>query len=705
VDNTLYPVLSPANELERLAALVRLHILDTPPEERYDRITRLAQRLLGSPMAMVTFIDADRQWFKSRQGIQATQLPRERSICAYTLLEHEALLISDTTQDARVKDNPLVTGGPKIRSYAGRAIRAPDGSPVGTLCVMDLQPRQFTVDDQHLLADLAAMVEDELQLTALNEIQAALTAANAKIEGETQRLASLEQTLNRQVLVFDNITESVIVTDLTGQIIDCNPAAERLYGYLKHEILGQTPALWEKTARTPLQQKLIAASLSQRRAWTGEVRFVHRGGFEGTAEVVIQPLIDADDVTFAHIEVSHDITQRKRIDQQLKTVLSVQQATFESTAEGVLVVDQAGHIVDFNRVFREMWRIPDTIMATRDESQAISFVLNQLVDPEAFVRNIEALYQTPEAVVTDVIELKDGRILERYTQPQRLDVVTIGRVWNFRDVTAYRAAETKIRLQNESLMQANQELMIARKEADDANAAKGQFLATISHELRTPLNAIIGFAQLQVMGIAGELNAEQLDYDERIIKNGHYLLSMIDELLDLSKLEAGRLELVNHSFDLRDFLNDVIRHNRILADNKGLIIDMQIDPGLPSIIVGDQARLQQIVLNLFSNAVKFTSIGSVTVDARPGDHNTWLLTVTDTGIGIAPDKHTLIFEEFRQVDHGPTRQYGGTGLGLAIVKRLVHIMGGTIQVTSALEQGSTFVVTLPLVTQPDAVHA
>ena len=676
------------NDNKRLAALDALHIMDTPPEVRYDRITRLAQRLLGSPIALVSFIDDKRQWFKSRQGAQAAQLPLQGAICIYTLAAPDGMIVEDALLDPRVNNNPLVTSAPKIRSYAGHAIHAEDGSPIGTLCVMDLKPRTFSEDDRAVLADLAALVEDELRLGTASEA----------INQEAKRLKAVEAALARQALVFENLTEAVLVTDREGQIIDCNPAAERLYGYMKHEMIGQTADLWEKVPRTSLQKKLISGSLDQRRAWTGEMRFVHRGGREGMAEIAIQPLINEDGAVFGRIEVSHDVTQRKRIDQQLKTALSVQQATFESSAEGIVVVDQSERMANFNRVFREMWNFPEDIIASRNVNQAVRFALDQMVEPEAFLYVVQHTYAKHEEVATGFTELKDGRVIEYYTQLQRLDLVIIGRIWNFRDVTARRAAEQQIRQQNESLIQANRELAIARQEADEANALKGQFLATISHELRTPLNAIIGFAQLQTLGVSGELNAEQLSYEERIIKNGHYLLSLIDELLDLSKLEAGRLDLINQSFDLRKFLDDVIRHNRVLADNKGLTVDLQVDPAMPMLIVGDQARMQQIVLNLFSNAVKFTSSGAVTITVQPGMDHHWLLTVSDTGIGIPEDKQAMIFEEFRQVDQGPTRRYGGTGLGLAIVKRLVQLMGGTVRVNSIPEKGSTFIVTLPLVT-------
>jgi len=225
----------------------------------------------------------------------------------------------------------------------------------------------------------------------------------------------------------------------------------------------------------------------------------------------------------------------------------------------------------------------------------------------------------------------------------------------------------------------------------------------MSHELRTPLNAIIGYSQLQLIGITGELTEEQRNYLNRTLINAEDLLRLINEVLDLSKIEAGRMELVNVPFDLRTCINDVVVQNRVLSEPKGLALTVEIDERMPEQIVGDTARLKQVLTNLISNAIKFTEKGTISVTAQYA-RDTWMLTVEDTGIGIASHLLDVIFDEFRQVDSSAQRQYNGTGLGLAIVRRLVMMMGGNVRVKSQLGEGSTFIVTLPLVTtQPELI--
>ncbi len=254
----------------------------------------------------------------------------------------------------------------------------------------------------------------------------------------------------------------------------------------------------------------------------------------------------------------------------------------------------------------------------------------------------------------------------------------------------------ELREKVEELEKTNKALEIARKQAEEATEIKSQFLATMSHELRTPLNAVLGFSQLLLAGTSGDLTEKQVDKVERIFRNGQTLLEMINDLLDLAKIEAGRLELVNESFSVQDWLNEISLQFEGLAKDKKLAITCNLDDNLPGEIVGDAVRLKQIVVNLLSNAIKFTDEGSVTVEVAKADKKQWTIAVSDTGIGIPAHALEYIFDEFRQVDGTSKRRYGGTGLGLAIVRNLVLTMGGTVRVKSAVGEGSTFTVTLPL---------
>ncbi|MFQ5554019.1 MAG: ATP-binding protein [Acidimicrobiia bacterium] len=231
---------------------------------------------------------------------------------------------------------------------------------------------------------------------------------------------------------------------------------------------------------------------------------------------------------------------------------------------------------------------------------------------------------------------------------------------------------------------------------------RSRFLAHISHELRTPMNSILGMARL---AMATELTPEQREYLDVIQESTESLMTLVNDLLDQAKIDAGMLLVEAIPFRLDDLLRGALRGIRILTNHKGLELQYELDEGLPELVVGDPTRLRQIVLNLVGNAAKFTESGTiaVTVAAAQDAPECVLFNVTDTGIGIAPEKLETIFEEFRQSDESTTRRYGGTGLGLSISDRLVELMGGTMTVTSQVGAGSTFEFRVPLPAAPDVV--
>ena len=251
---------------------------------------------------------------------------------------------------------------------------------------------------------------------------------------------------------------------------------------------------------------------------------------------------------------------------------------------------------------------------------------------------------------------------------------------------AYLTLEDKVSQRTSELQSANQEL--AR-----ANKLKSEFLANVSHELRTPLSAIIGFSQILLDGIDGPVNEEQLQDITQVNKSGQSLLSLINQILDLSKIEAGKMELSLERVELPMLISAVLDSISPLAQEKGLRIDTRFPPGLPA-VEGDAARLKQILINLLSNAVKFTDRGRIEVIAQPSGRMV-RIAVKDTGIGISREAQKLIFDEFVQGDGSSTRRHGGTGLGLSIVRKLVEMHGGAITVISEPGMGSTFTFTVP----------
>jgi len=253
------------------------------------------------------------------------------------------------------------------------------------------------------------------------------------------------------------------------------------------------------------------------------------------------------------------------------------------------------------------------------------------------------------------------------------------------------ADQAVIAIQNARLLQ---EIHDKSEQVEIANRHKSEFLASMSHELRTPLNAIIGFTRIVQRNAQGKLEQKQLDNLEKIQTSGEHLLALINAVLDLSKVEAGRVEVSAREVELAPVLEHCVRTVEPLVKSDAVTLASDFDGRLPAMFVDDE-KLRQIVINLLSNAAKFTAQGSIRLRVSAAD-GTVRIAVADTGIGIAADKLGIIFEEFRQADAGSTREYGGTGLGLAIARRLARLMGGDIDVESEPGRGSTFTLTLPL---------
>ena len=280
-----------------------------------------------------------------------------------------------------------------------------------------------------------------------------------------------------------------------------------------------------------------------------------------------------------------------------------------------------------------------------------------------------------------------GALVVRRKEPSAFASSTIDLLQTF-------AAQSVLAIQNARLFS---EIEEKSRQIEIASKHKSQFLANMSHELRTPMNAVLGFTEMMADGLYGQLPEKALKALERVQSNGRHLLGLINDVLDLSKIEAGQLTLALEDYSVSQVVQTVLSGTESLAKNKGLKLAASVAEGLP-IGHGDERRLTQVLLNLVGNAIKFTDQGSVEIGARKVD-GFFEISVQDTGPGVAPDDQKRIFEEFQQVDSSSTRKKGGTGLGLAISKRIVEMHGGTLNVESVIGEGSAFRIMIPIRTQ------
>jgi PAS domain S-box-containing protein len=629
-----------------------------------------------------------------------------------------------------------------------------------------------------------------------------------------------------QRLLAEASRDLVSLHDSKGAFVYASPASLRLLGFAPEELVGRTVYdLFHPEDLMSTHENFLAQLTSDQQF---VVRMQHKERGYRWMEVFVRPLAGPAAALGKVLLASRDVTDTHHLEEQLmernwqlqqtgaerertwahlENAFSVLASTLEATKDGILVVDRDGRVTRFNQSFAQMWQVPDELLATHEELRLRDFMGSLIPDAAAFSTRIDAVDGKPHAESLERIELKDGRVFERASKPQRLGDDIVGRVWSFRDVTVEMRAEAALRESLESfralaedapvgifhttpkgvvdyanaqwmaiagvdfhddaairkavhpddfaslsrawraclasqtplvadlryvhangdvrycssratpVRNAEGELMgfvgtladvteskkveralrAAKDAAEQAAQAKTDFLANTSHEIRTPMNAVVGVAQLL---LDSPLDAKQRELVDTILAGGEHLIAIINDILDFSKIESGKLQLEPIPVALQSAFQEchLLMHAR--AVEKGLAFHCDIDPTLPAAVLVDPGRLRQVLLNLVSNAIKFTEHGLVHVEVMRGqrqDGRTSLeVAVHDTGIGIPADRMGRLWKPFSQADTSTTRTHGGTGLGLVITERLVRLMGGEVAAESEEGKGSTFRFSIPI---------
>jgi PAS domain S-box-containing protein len=506
-----------------------------------------------------------------------------------------------------------------------------------------------------------------------------------------------------QNAIFNSANFSCIATDAKGVIQLFNVGAERMLGYVALEVVDKiTPAdisdPQEVIARaTSLSHELSTAITPGFEALVFkasrgiediyELTYIRKDGSRFPAVVSIAALRDAQGGIIGYLLLGTDNTARKQVeaeqkqlDQRLHDQQFYTRSLIESSTDALMTTDPAGIVTDANRQTEALTG------CTRDELIGAPFK-NFFTDTKRAEAGIKLVLSGTKVTDYELTVLaRDGKetvVSYNATTFRDRDRKLQGVFAAARDVTERKRFER-------TLQENNLELERAKGEAERANHAKSDFLAAMSHEIRTPMNAILGMSDMLA---ESKLNPEQMQYVEVFRRAGASLLVLINDILDLSKIEAGQLELEHVDFDLEELIDQAIELAGVKARAKGIVLMSHLSRGLITALVGDPTRLRQVLINLLGNAVKFTQAGEVLLkvknhqSGRPGEIE---FAISDTGIGIPAEMLETIFDKFTQADSSTTRKYGGTGLGLEISRRLVECMKGGLTATSSLGKGSTF---------------
>lgn len=726
----------PHNECERLEALWRLNILDTPADPAFENLTQIAASLFNVPIVLVSLVDEHRQWFKSHIGIIESELPRKESFCGHAILAKSLFIVEDTFLDPRFATNSLVTGAPHIRFYAGAPIQTEDGLNLGTLCLIDKHPRTFSAVEQHQLTLLARQVE---QLIYLHHRTLQLAKQTKKSTTNNARYKA----------IITGAAAGIIRIDGYGTMLQVNNSVLSMLGYKRHELLQKNvkmlmPERWGKHHDGYLEAYQTTGE--KRIIGTGrEVAALHKDGTAVPIHLAVSEVLHehhSDDATTPSSREFIGILS------DLRAVVAVRER--EAQERALLKVLHQG-LTDYHSLVSSntMWRFLKEALKdlTNSEYALIGEVITEKNMPVLKVQAISDL-SWDAASRKLMAKLRDGKMRLKNQNSMLGQVFSKGKVIISNDmkqdprggalpeghptlkrylgvpiidrghVIGMYALANANKDYDESLVEwlepftstcvllinlyrqlneqqrFTEELEKARDLAERSSQAKTDFLSSMSHELRTPLNAILGFSQL-LANSKDPLSERQQRQTDQILRSGKHLLNLINEVLDLARIESGHTQVSLEKIKLQDVVGETLEIISSIAKTHQLSLKTNLSQDTIYFVEADYTRLKQILLNLMSNAVKYNRPnGSVTLECS-AHKNKMRIAVIDTGFGIAQDKIADLFEPFNRLG-AENSSVEGTGVGLALTKKLARLMNTDVYVQSVLNEGSTFWFELPI---------
>jgi PAS domain S-box-containing protein len=702
------------------------------------RQEQLRRRNIDSRLAAIVNSSEDAIISKTLQGVVTSWNPGAERVFGYSAKEAigQPLLIVFPPERREEEMDILarIGRGESVRHFQTERVRK-DGKRIHvSVCISPLtDPSGKITGASKIARDITELVMHERELARQSRLYAALSQINQAIVWTPTRDELLQKVC--QVLVehgkftaawigwHDPATHQLVPVAMFGNgdgyikslqvYTDDRPEGRGPGGtafrtgrpYICNDIMADpTMQPWQKQAALSGFQTMACFPIRLKGEVAGTLN-VYAGdlGFFQDKEVALLTEA-ATDISFALDNFARE-AERKQAQVIARTEKQFSDTMIESMPGIVYFYDEQGRFIRWNQNFVSVSGYSAEAIA---KMHPLDFFSRE--DRQLLQSRIAEVFERGTSCVEADFMAKDGHTTPYFFTGRRVIVDgAVCLVGMGVDITERKQAELALRQLNESLDhqvdERTEALQIALARAESADRLKSAFLATMSHELRTPLNSIIGFTGIILQGLAGPLNAEQSKQLGMVRGSAHHLLELINDVLDISKIEAGQLEVHPAPFDLIPALQRVTASVKLMAEKKGVKLQLVLPPSL-EVIVSDQRRVEQVLLNLLNNAIKFTDRGSVTLTAEiignfqstPAAHPQPAVRfrVADTGIGIRPADLATLFQPFRQIDSSLTRQHEGTGLGLAICRRLADLLGGQISAESAWGRGSTFTFILPL---------